>query len=152
MVLPEKSMEILIVFGGALLILLAVIALGSATGLLKAPEADFFAFLGRMFFFLEQQVGLAGKETADMFCQKDLQDAIELCKISAGQLSDYCSMDEYEQAGVCQDPPGGMKEFCKQPPTEKAKICKRQNEFNSGCEAVNAQKDAKSTKDLPFCK
>jgi hypothetical protein len=152
MVLPEKSMEIIVAVAGALIILLGVIAIAGAANLIKVPGGDFFSFIGRMFGFVEQQVGLAGKETADYFCQKDLQENIKLCKITSSQLSDYCAKEDYEKVGICQNPPSGMAQFCTNSFSERTKFCSQMNSFNSACDSVRSSKNIPSTKDLPFCK
>jgi len=145
-------MDVILAVAGALIILLGVIALAAGAGMLKAPGTDFFAFLGNMFGFLERQVGLAGKETADMFCEKPLQEAIDMCKMKPSQLSDYCDAEELEQAGICQKPPTEMKKFCEQLLSDRIKMCRDQNGFNSACDAVNTAKKITTMKDMPFCK
>ena len=148
----EESMTTIRVIAIALLMLGAVIVLGLASPQLHVPNADFFGFIGQLMGFLENSVGLAGKATADMFCQKSLQDAINLCKISSPQLNNYCSAADEEKAGICLKAPDGMDAFCAQSWTDKEKACADINDFNSACEKINTAKNIQSTKDLSFCK
>jgi hypothetical protein len=148
----EESMTTIRVVVMALLILGAVIVLGLASPQLHLPNADFFGFIGKMLGFLEQSVGLAGKETAEWFCQKDFQDAIDLCKIGTLQLSKYCNVADEEKLGICLKAPDGMDAFCAQSWTDREKACGDQNDFNSVCEKINSVKDIKTMKDMSFCK
>jgi hypothetical protein len=141
----------LVVLGALLILMAAFVALGGAN-LLNVPGSDFFAFLEKMFYFLEQKVGLAGQETRDWFCQKDLQENIEICKLTPDMLREYCDMVDKEKIGTCQMPGEEIKAFCEEQWSKRESVCKNQNEFNSGCEGINANKDAGGTKDLPFCK
>jgi len=144
-------MVILAIVGG-LLILLGVLIFASGAGLIEIPGTDFFAMLGKLFGFLEKEVWLAGKETREWFCEKDLQDAIKLCQISPSQLEEYCSATDEEKLGICQDPPKGMKGFCKESWSRREKICESQNEFNSACGEILKRQFYPSMKDMPFCK
>lgn len=157
MVLAEKSMGLLKALMFMILIAIAVIAVAIAVPqrliIPGGGQLDIFTYMGQRFSeFLGQQVGLGGKETAEWFCQRDLQDNIELCKMSPSQLSDYCKSSDEEKNGICLKPPDTMAKFCELGFAEREKKCSDQNDFNSACEEVNAKKDAKSTKDLPFCK
>jgi hypothetical protein len=136
----------------ALLMVGAVIAMGLASPKINVPNADLFGFIGQLMGFLENSVGLAGKATAEWFCQKDLQDAIKLCRISPSQLNNYCSTADEEKGGTCLKAPDGMGTFCDLSWTDREKACADQNDFNSVCEKINSAKNIQTTKDLSFCK
>ena len=150
--MTEKSMTIVLVVAGAVLILIAALAVLGGSNLLQIPGTDFFAFLDRMFDFLNQQIGLAGKQTREWFCSKELQDNIEMCKLTPDMLREYCGMADKEKIGVCQTPGDEIKAFCEESWSKREQICKDQNDFNSACETVNEKGEKWGTEDLPFCK
>ena len=151
-VMSEKSINIMLVVVVAILIGLGAILVLGATGTIEIPSGGFFEQLGRMFDFLERQVGLTGQESREWFCQKDLQDLIALCEITPGMLEEYCEMSDEEKIGTCQLASSEMKSFCQESWEKKEEICKTQNQFNAACDEIRIAKDIPSTKDLPFCK
>lgn len=152
MAFAPKTILIILALVGGLLLLLGALMAASAAGLIDIPGTDFFAMLERFFGFLEREVWLAGKSTREFFCEKELQDARDLCKITPEQLREYCDSLDEEKVGTCQTPPEGMEKFCEETWTKREDICATQNEFNSACEQVLAAAEAPSMKDMPFCK
>jgi len=148
----EKSLEILLIVIGILLIGAAMAALAGKAPMISIPGTDFFSFIGRTLNFLGEQVGLAGKGTADWFCDKGFQENEELCKMTTSHLADYCKMPDEEKTGVCAKPPDAMKRFCTLSWSDREAICKKQNEFNSACDSVNTWEGAHVMANMPFCK
>ncbi len=146
------------VISGAIFLVIAVIIglfilLGilGVTGIAKGiqfPGAGFFEIFGKIFGFFEQQVFLASQQTKDAFCDKQLKDAVEVCKLTPKELKKYCDSDE--KASLCENPTENMKGFCKLKIESMDHFCKDQKSFFSACDMIMMQAEKNKWNPLVF--
>ena len=139
-----------VVSGAILLIIAIIIGLvflaaifgfgGTAQGLQK-PGTGFFETLDKLFGFFEQRVFLASQETKDFFCEKPLNDALELCNVKSADLTDYCNSDPDTKITKCESASDGLKKFCSQEEKQRNRICQDPRQFYSFCDQLKQTKD-----------
>ncbi|MFH0829721.1 MAG: hypothetical protein V1887_00990 [Candidatus Aenigmatarchaeota archaeon] len=162
-VLSEKSGDLMLVTIIALLIFAAVLVILASTDIIKFPCGNFWDCLNQNIESLGREIGLFGKQTADQFCSKPLEDDLAICAITDSQLKTYCDLSQEEKLGTCQKAESGMTAFCeKLSYTEREKYCQDRNGFRSGCQKIIDEKNQWDTTkhmsrimliaDVAFCK
>ena len=135
----SMSVGIIVALIIGLIIIFSVLGIGQTARGVQTPVAGFFELFGKIGDYLSQRVFLASEQTKDIFCEKQLNEALELCKIESEELKNYCSAEDRES--LCQDPTGTMEEFCKQNGDIKDKACTNQRGFFEFCSQLKTTKD-----------
>ncbi len=133
------SVGIIVALIIGLIIIFSVLGIGQTARGVQTPVLGFFELFGKIADYFSQRVFLASEQTKDIFCEKKLNEALEMCKITKVELENYCAAEDRE--GLCQSPIGTMKEFCKQSTGTKDNACTNQRGFFEFCSQLKSTKD-----------